>query len=151
MRAGAITGTRKQSADLFKGQSQCRRRSQRVGRSPERQMMPMRINAGSPQGKKNSDAGNQGVMNHAETKHPHRMSAENGPVRNHEEEARSKERGKQHQDAEIPDAVGIEVNFARGAESKHQCQENAYRGDNTVGRDDERTDVKEDGMHVTQG
>ena len=73
------------------------------------------------------------------------------PVDNDQQQARTDERGKERNDAEIPHLIGIHARDARGALGKDQRQQHAQRGHRAVGRDDECADVEENWMHLRQG
>ena len=46
--------------------------------------------------------------------------------------------------------LGSTLKLARSVKREHQCKQDSQRGNCAVGRDDERTDVEEDGMHWTK-
>ena len=72
------------------------------------------------------------------------------PVENDEQETRTNERGEEHEDAEIPDFIGIDLEPARGVKREHECKQHSQCGSCTVGRDDERADVEENRMHLSK-
>ena len=62
-----------------------------------------------------------------------------------------RQRGKQAQDAEIPDFARVHANDARGALRQHQRHQHAEGSDRAIRRDQNGSDVEEDGVHVKTG
>ncbi len=58
-----------------------------------------------------ADTREQRMMDHREAQHPEGMIPEDGPVEDYEQKARSEKRNKQHENAEVPDSVGINLNL----------------------------------------
>ena len=69
------------------------------------------------------------------------------PVGDDEKKTRSDESREQHQDAEIPDAIGINAGSLRDAKGQHQREQQAESGNCAVRGNDQRADVEEDWMH----
>ena len=78
------------------------------------------------------------------------MTSQHRPVGDNEEETRTNQRCKEHEDAEIPNFVGINLELARGVKREHECKQHSQCGSCTVGRDDERADVEENRMHLSK-
>ena len=108
------------------------------------------VDGGDGEGDERRDGGKQGMVNHCNAQDPERMAAQAVPVGGDKQKPRTDERSEEHEDAEIPDAVGIDVEFTRGVERKHQRQQKPRSGNCAVGRDDERAEVEEDWMHSIQ-
>ena len=90
-------------------------------------------------------------MDHRETQHPERMTAQNGPVSDDEEQARSDEGREENDDGEIPDLVRIQVKAAGCVECCSEGDEHSQGRKSAVGGNDKTTDVEEDGMHLHKG
>ena len=90
------------------------------------------------------------MMHHGQAKQPCRMGAHDRPVQKEEQETRADERGKESEDAEIPEQIGIEMREAGGAQEQSQCEQQAHCGHDAIGRNNERTEVEEDGIHLRE-
>ena len=86
----------------------------------------------------------------ARPEHPERMMAQHRPVRNNEQKSRTGKRSEEHEDAEVPDLIGIDAKFARDMEGEHECEKHSNCGGCAVRRNDKRTDMKENGMHLSK-
>lgn len=71
-------------------------------------------------------------MNRSDAEDPKRVAVEQLPVGNNQQETRANERREEHEDAEIPDAVGIDADSSGDAECKHQREQKAERGHRAV-------------------
>jgi hypothetical protein len=56
------------------------------------------------------------------------MMAQDCPVSHDEQETRTDERRKEHEDTEIPDFVGIDLKLARGVKREHECKQYSQCG-----------------------
>jgi hypothetical protein len=148
--AGAEARASEQGTDLFKGEAERRRCSKSVGGNSKLQMIYTGVNDGYGKRDESADGCDQRMMNHREAKHPDGMMAQYRPVCDDQEEARTDECGEEHENAEIPDFIGIDVKLARGVNREHKCKQDTHRSDGAIRRDDKRTDVEEDGMHLTK-
>ena len=79
------------------------------------------------------------------------MIAEGAPVGCDQQQPRGGQRGKQAQDAEIPDFAGVYARDARGALRQNKGYKNSECSDRAIGWDQNGADVEEDGMHVKTG
>ena len=114
-------------------------------------MVQARVDRGDGEGDERCDAGKQGMVNHRDTEYPKRVAAQHAPVGGDKQKPRADERGEEHEDAKIPDAIGIDADVSRDAERQHQREQQAESGNCAVGRDHQRADVEEDWMHLEQG
>ena len=89
-------------------------------------------------------------MHHAQSEQPCGMIPKDAPVGGDQQQPRGGERGKQAQDAKIPDFAGIHTRDARGALRQHQRHQHAERSDCAIRRNHERSDMEENGMHLSQ-
>ncbi len=71
-------------------------------------------------------------MNHGEAKHPEGMMAQHCPVGDDEQESRANQSCEEHEDAEVPDLVGIDLKLARGVKREHECKQNSQCSSCTV-------------------
>ncbi len=113
---------------MFEAEAERGGRSENVGGDAKRQCCKTGVEGGHGERDDRSDSSKQRMMNHRETQHPERMMAQDCPVGHDEQETRTDERGKEHEDAEIPDFVGIDLEFARGVKSEHECKQNSQGG-----------------------
>ena len=77
-------------------------------------------------------------MNHGQAEQPGGMTAHDGPVDDDEQKTRTRERGEERDDAEVPKLIGIHAGDPRGAQRKRKREQYAKRRHRAVGRDDER-------------
>ena len=125
MRACAVAGAGEQRTELFEGETKSRRCGENVGGGTKRQVLPECVERCNGQRDERSDGGKQRVMNHRETEHPERMMAQHCPVGDNEQETRTDERSEEHEDAEIPDLVGIDLKLARGVKCEHEGEQDS--------------------------
>jgi hypothetical protein len=149
-RPGAKSGSGKQSSDLLESEAESRRSGQSVCRHAHGEIMNPRVDGRNRKREDNASAGEQRMMDHCQAQHPEGMAAQHGPVCDYKQKARPNQRSEEHEDAEIPDFVGICAKPPRHAQSKHESQQQSNRGCCAVGRNNQRTDVKENGMHLTK-
>ena len=90
------------------------------------------------------------MMHHAQAEPPRGMSPKDAPVAGDQQQSRGGERGKQTEDAEIPDFAGIYACDARGTLRQHKRKQHAERSDRAVRRDHKRSDMEENGVHLGQ-
>ena len=91
-----------------------------------------RVDCGNGQGNEGSNRGEKRMMNHRQAKHPERMVAQHRPISNDEQQARTHQRRKEHEDAEVPDLIGIDAELSRRMKSQHQCEQHTRRGRSAV-------------------
>ena len=114
-------------------------------------MVPnVRRHAATASAMRGSDGGKERMVNHRQAQHPERMMAQHRPVRNNEQKSRTGKRSEEHEDAEVPDLIGIDAKFARDMEGEHECEKHSNCGGCAVRRNDKRTDMKENGMHLSK-
>ena len=75
------------------------------------------------------------------------MTADNGPVHDHEQKPRTHKRGKERNDAEVPHLVGLHACHVRRALREPEREQHAERGHGAVSRNENGADVEEDWMH----
>jgi len=71
-------------------------------------------------------------MDHGHAQCPQRMCTQNFPICGDQQKARADEAGKEHEYAEIPDAVWINADFPRIAKGQHQRKQKAKRAHGAV-------------------
>ena len=109
--------------------------------------MPSGIKNCNDERKQGSDGREKRVVDHCEAQDPNGMVTQKRPVGKHKQQARSGESREENDDAEVPDLVCIKGESSRGVECNRKRNQDAERGKRAVGRDDEGSDVKENGMH----
>ena len=122
---GTVSRARQQCADLFEAQPQRDGRGQNVCRRAQRQMPRESIRACNSERDQSPDPGQQRMVNHRQAEHPHGMATQHGPVGGDQQQTGSEQRGKQREDGEIPDAIGIDLEPARGVDRKNQRKKHA--------------------------
>jgi len=76
------------------------------------------------------------------------MQAKGTPVGDDERKALAGERGKDGEDAEIPNMRRIHAGWTGSSLREEESRKNAESADGSIGRDENGADVKEYGMHV---
>ena len=147
---GAVTGAGQQRAELLEGEAEGQRRGQRVGRGAERKFAAARVPGRATCARQRARACQQRMMHHRQAQQPGGMTAQGAPVGGDQQQPRGGQRRKQAQDAEIPHLGCVHAHDARGALREGKRQQHAQRGDCAVGRDENCSDVKENGMHLRQ-
>ena len=147
---GSVAGACKQSANLFECESQGKRRGENVRGGAQRHLIPARVDPRDNEREGASSGSKHRMMNHREAQHPHRVGAQDGPIDDDEQEARSNEGCEENDDTEIPDSIGISADYASSVLRKHERQQHSNCGESSVGRDDDRADVEEDRMHLSK-
>ena len=149
--SGAIAGAREQSADLFECEAESKRRGEDVGGCAVRHVVQTCIDGGYDERDQRCDSRYEWVVYGRDTQDPKRMAVQRLPVGGNKQEARANEGREEHEDAEIPDAIGIDADSFGNAKRQHQCEEEAESGHRAVRGDEQRADVEEDWMHLKQG
>ena len=78
------------------------------------------------------------------------MAAQYRPVDDNQQEPRTNQRREQGEDAEIPDRIGIDANHTRRTEREQEGKHDSQRSHSAIGWDKNRTDVEEDGIHLSK-
>ena len=90
------------------------------------------------------------MMNHGQRQHPLRMTAQVAQVDSNQQQPLRHKRRKQRQDAEVPHLPGIQARNARRALGQNQRQQHAHGCHRAIGRDEDCSDMEEDGMHLSK-
>ena len=80
VRARAVAGTGKQSADLFECEAESERCRENISGSAKPQMVDADVDCGNSKRDDCPDGGEKRMMNHRQAKHPERMVAKHRPV-----------------------------------------------------------------------
>ena len=146
----SIARAGQQRAQLLEGQPESQGRGQRVGGVPQWKPLPAAVKKRGQKRGQRREAGQQRMMNHGEPQHPGRMKAQSGPVERDEQNARGDKRGKERQDAEVPELPRVEARDTRRALRQKERQQDAHGGRGAIRRDEKRADVEEDWMHADE-
>ena len=149
-RFNPVTGAGCQRAQLLEDQACGNRRGERVGSGAKGKFALPRVPGGAARSGEHAHAGQQRVMHHPQTEQPCGMAAKGTPVGRDQKQSRGDERGKQAQDAEIPDFGGVDADEVGSALRQDKREEHSERGDRAVGRDHKRSDMEENWMHLGQ-
>ena len=89
-------------------------------------------------------------MDHGQAEQPNGMTADDGPVDDNQQQARTRKRGKERDDAKVPKLMGIYADDASRAQCEREREQYAEGRHRAVRRDEKRADVNENGMHLNK-
>jgi hypothetical protein len=72
-------------------------------------------------------------MDRSDTENPERVTVKDLPISSYEQKARADQCRKEHEDAEVPDAIGIAAESSSYTKGQHQSEQEAESGDCAVG------------------
>jgi len=90
------------------------------------------------------------VMNHCEAKNPEGAASDDSPVDDDQQNARTGERGKKGDYAEVPNLVGVDRGDPRAALGERESKQHSECGQSAVSGNDDGADAKENGMHLSK-
>ena len=89
-------------------------------------------------------------MNHRQSQYPAGMTAEVTQIDENEQQPRGCQSGKNSNDGEIPNLIGIGAYNPRRALRQKQRQQYAQRGQYAICGNEDCAEVEEDGMHLSK-
>ena len=136
MRSRSVAGACEERAHLLNSEAESNRGGEHVGGGSRRHAVQAGIDGGYGKGDERRDGGKQGVMDRSDTENPERMTVKYFPISDYKQKTRADQCCEEHENAEVPDAIGIAANSSRNAKSQHQSEQQTESGDCAVGRND---------------
>jgi len=128
VRAGSVARSGEERADLFECKAEGKRSGENVGGRAIRHVMNASVDGCDGKGDECCDAGKQRMVYGCDAEDPKRVTVQHIPVGDDEKKTRANESGEEHEDAKIPDAVGIDADSPRDAKGQHQREQKTESG-----------------------